>query len=153
MPESTELFELHKAHDEGQAKHTYFLLAGAASGIGFAVTRTDGLTLSWWLLPVGLSAVSWGLSFFAGCRAVQWTQACTYANSNLLSLQKGLHPEQPEHPQAAAAAMRGVQKALSSNMAKLEFWSKLQFRLLITGGVLFVAWRLLEMIRLGRNAV
>jgi hypothetical protein len=49
---------LHKAHQAGQEKYTYFLLAAPRATIGFAVQKTEGLALSWWLLLVALATVS-----------------------------------------------------------------------------------------------
>ncbi len=152
MAEGGERFELTKRHHEDQNKYTYFLLAGAASGIAFAITKTEGQLLSWWLLPAGLSVLCWAVSFYAGCRAVQWTQACVGANYSLLSLQAGVHPNQTLHPQAVAAAVRGVEKALDGNAKKVELWARVQFRCLVGGGVLFVAWRVAELIRASTNA-
>ncbi|MGE4067448.1 MAG: hypothetical protein AB7H88_11785 [Vicinamibacterales bacterium] len=147
MAEGSERFELHKQHSAGQDKYTYFLLAAAASGIAFAVTKTEGLAASWWLTPVGLAITAWAVSFYAGCRAVQWTQACIGANYNLLCLQSGTHPDQPPTPQTVAAAMRGVEKALASNATNVELWCKVQFRSLVAGGILFIGWRIAEMVR------
>lgn len=60
--------DLHKAHQAAQEKYTYFLLAAAGAAIGFAIQKTEGLTLSWWLLPVALATICWGISFHFGCK-------------------------------------------------------------------------------------
>lgn len=139
MPDP-ELMELRKQHQAGQDKYTYFLLAAAGAAIAFAVNRTDGLPLNWRLLPVAAAALCWASSFFFGCRALYWTQACASANYNLLSLQSGVHPEQPQRPEEVAAASSGVRKALVVNMRSAEFFTTWQFRSLIAGAVLFIAW-------------
>lgn len=140
--------ELHKAHGAGQEKYTYFLLAAAGAAIGFAVQKTDGIPMSWWVLPVGVATVLWAASFYCGCRNIDWVSASTSANFNLLQLKQGSHPDQPPHPQLVDAAIRGVHDALDKNIRKAQFYAIWQFRLLILGAVFFVAWRVLEMIRI-----
>ncbi|MDP3799106.1 MAG: hypothetical protein Q8R06_18510 [Polaromonas sp.] len=140
--------DLHKAHQTGQQKYTYFLLAAAGAAVGFAVQKTEGLKLSLWLLPVALATVSWGASFFFGCRHLIWVQTTIYANFNLLQLTQGSHPEQPSHPAGVEAAVRGVKSALENNGNKAQFYAVWQFRLLVTGAVFFIAWRVIEMARI-----
>jgi hypothetical protein len=124
------------------------LLAAAGAAIGFAVQKTEGLLLSWWLLPVGLATISWGVSFYFGCKNITWVQTATMANFNLLQLIRGSHPEQPPHPELVAAAIRGVESALDKNINKAQFYGIWQFRLLVSGAVFFIGWRVAEMIRL-----
>lgn len=138
---------LYKAHQTGKEKYTYFLLAAAGAAIGFAVQKTEGLKMSWWLLPVALATASWAASFFFGCKNLSWVQSSIYANFNLLQLKQGSHPEQPPHPELVAAALSGVTIALESNGKKAQFYGVWQFRLLVTGALLFIAWRVLEMWR------
>jgi hypothetical protein len=140
--------DLHKAHTQGQEKYTYFLLAAAGAAIGFAVQKTEGLHLSWWLLPVGISTLLWGASFYCGCRNLDRVSAALSANFTLLQLRKGTHPNQPPHLDLTEAALRGVVTALESNIKNAEKFSKWQFRLLIAGVVMFVSWRILEMFRI-----
>lgn len=140
--------DLHKAHQTGQEKYTYFLLAAAGAAVGFAVQKTEGIKLSWWLLPVALATASWGVSFFFGCKNLTWVQSSIFANFNLLQLKRGSHPEQPPHPALVAAAMRGVESALEKNGDKAQFYGVWQFRFLVAGAVFFIAWRVIEMARI-----
>lgn len=139
---------LHKAHQAGQEKYTYFLLAAAGAAIGFAVQKTEGLPLSWWLLPVALATVCWGVSFHFGCKNVIWVQTSILANFNLLQLRQGSHPEQPPHQELVSAAIRGVESALEKNGNKAQFYGIWQFRLLVAGAIFFIAWRVAEMVRI-----
>lgn len=147
MSDNKEIFELYKQHQTNQDKYTYFLLATAAAAIAFAVQKTEGLLLSWWLLPVGLAIVSWGVSFFFGCKNIIWVQTAISANYDLLQLKRGVHPEQPPQPQLSDAAIQGVKSALTSNANNAQFYANWQFRTLILGAVLFIAWRVIEMAR------
>lgn len=139
--------ELRKAHAEAQNKYTYFLLAAAGAAIGFAVQKTEGLPLSWWLLPVALATVAWAGSFYCGCKNLSWLGAAVSANHSLLQLRQGSHPQQPPHPELVDAALRGTSSALADNIGKAESYAAGPFRLLVLGAVLFIAWRVLEMWR------
>lgn len=110
--------ELRKSHQIGQEKYIYFLLAAAGAAIGFAVQKTDGLVLTWWLLPVGIATVCWGFSFYFGCKTIIWVQTSISANYNLLMLKQGNHSEQPTQPEELAAAVVGVKSALKENIGK-----------------------------------
>lgn len=139
------LIEIHKQHSTGQDKYTYFLLAATASAIAFAVQKTSGINISWSLLPLGIAVILWCASFYFGCNNLIWVQTSLSANYNLLQLHKGIHPNQPDHPQLLEAAKRGVSSALQSNMDKAQFYGIWQFRLLVTGGAFFLCWHVLEM--------
>ncbi len=143
-----ELLEIHKQHRSGQDKYTYFLLAVTASAVAFAVQKTSGLSLSWSMLPLGFAVLLWGISFYFGCKNLIWVQTSISANHSLLQLQKGVHSEQPDHPQLLAAAISGVRSALESNVKNAQFYAVWQFRLLVGGAVLFLAWHILEMVLL-----
>ncbi|MEJ2794365.1 hypothetical protein WAE56_13200 [Iodobacter sp. LRB] len=139
---------LHKAHQTGQEKYTYFLLAAAGTAIGFAVQKTEGLPLSWWLLPVALAAVCWGISFHFGCKNITWVQTSIMANYSLLQLRQGSHPEQPSPQELESAAIPGVKSALKQNGKKAQFYGIWQFRLFVAGAIFFIVWRIAEMVRI-----
>lgn len=140
------LLEIHRQHRTGQDKYTYFLLAVTASAVAFSVQKTDGLTLTYSLLPLGAAVLLWGISFYFGVKNLLWVQTSISANYSLLQLEMGVHPEQPDHPQILQAAMEGVRSALESNVNKAQFYDVWQFRLLISGAVLFLVWHVLEMV-------
>ena len=117
MPDNEDLLELYKQHRTGQDKYTYFLLAAAGAAIGFAIQKTEGLVLSWWLLPVAVATPCWVVSFYFGCKNLIWVQTTIYSNYNLLQLRRGVHPEQPPHPQLVQAAISGVEEALKINVS------------------------------------
>jgi hypothetical protein len=147
MADDSSLLELYKRHEGNESKYTYFLLAAAGAAIGFAVEKTGGLRLSWWLAPVGIATVCWGLSFYCGCKSVSWGQAALHANYSFLQLVKGVYPDQPP-PALTKAAASTASTAIDKNGAKAKSFARWQFRFLILGAVFFIAWRLLEMVRL-----
>ncbi|TFW28579.1 hypothetical protein [Massilia horti] len=140
--------DIYKAHQTGQEKYTYFLLAAAGAAIGFAVQKTEGLRFSWWLLPVGLATICWAASFYAGCQNLLWVQSTMFGNMALLQLQNGTHPEQPPGGDYLNAAIEGTRQALHGNAGTAQSYGKWQFRYLVLGSVLFIAWRVAEMARI-----
>jgi hypothetical protein len=140
------ILELHKQHVTGQSNYTYFLLAAAASAIAFAVNQTQNASPNWRLAFVGGATLCWGFSFFFGCRALVWTQVCIAANSTLLRLEAGSNEGDHNlaNPPLRAAAMAGTRKALDKNIRRAVFHDAWQFRSLILGALLFIAWRVAE---------
>jgi len=136
---------IHTQLRTAQDKYTYFLLAIAASAIAFSVqiTKTEAFSLS--LVPLGLAVLSWGGSFFAGCRQIEYVNSTLYANAEYLKVRAGVHPEAGSHPSYIQAASEGIMDAMKSNSNKANAFGKSQFRLLILGGVLFIIWHLVEM--------
>jgi hypothetical protein len=136
---------LYFQHRTGQDAYTYFLLAAAASALAFAIQKTDTLSYEWSMVPLGLAAVSWGFSFYFGCKNITWVQTALSANIALLQLKSGSHPNQPDQPGLLGAAVSGVSTAIKHNADKAYFYATWQFRTLIAGGVLFIAWHIIKM--------
>lgn len=137
--------ELYRILREAQDKYTYFLLAGAGAAIGFAVTQTQHAPLRASQLPLGLAVACWGLSFFFGCRHLAYVNSTLFANSELLRVQAGEHPNAGTHPDTIAAASAGIQTAMENNSNVANRLGRLQFSMLVFGGILFVGWHILEM--------
>jgi hypothetical protein len=106
-----DLMEIHRQHSTGQDKYTYFLLAVTASAVAFAVQKTSGLKITYSLFPLAFAVLLWGVSFFFGCKNLLWVSASISANYSLLQLHKGVHADQPNHPQLLEAAIQGVRSA------------------------------------------
>src|SRR5690554_2121292 len=121
---------VYSAHRTAQEKYTYFLLAAAGAAIGFAVTRTSDAPLAWSQVPLALAVSEWGLSFFFGCRHLNYVQSTLYANNELLRVQEGRHPLAGTLPQAIAAASEGIRIAVEKNNNRASFFASLQFNML-----------------------
>ena len=140
--------ELQKQHQTSQDKYTYFLLAAAGACIAFAMERALGVPITWPLLFLAIAVICWALSFYCGCKCANTVQALLRANSNLLSLYAGTHENQPQQPELMAAAIRGVRSAMEQNMKRATQLNDWQFRFFVIGGISFVFWRVMEIIRL-----
>src|SRR3990172_1762121 len=108
MPDTDRDLELFRQHRAEQSKYVYFLLAAAASGVALAVRVTSAATLHWSLGPLGAAVLCWGLSFFHGCRHLQYVLGVTRTNAALLQSERGELPTVGPEPWKRAAAAWGL---------------------------------------------
>jgi hypothetical protein len=144
MASETEI-EIARALREVQTKHVYFLLTAAGAGVALAVNQTQGSGLTWSLLPLAIAVVCWGLSFVCGCWYVRGLASGLYGNSSLLEVQSGRHPMIGANPHKAQVVTAAIADALEEASQRGGRYFRCQFRLLATGAVLYVAWRILGM--------
>jgi hypothetical protein len=137
--------QLHNQLRAAQDKYVYFLLAVSASAIAFTAQITKDSVFSNALIPLGVAVLFWALSFYCGCRNVQYTNSNIFANADLIKVEAGEHPEIPNHFQYIQAASEGIRKAMESNNGILSSYGHWQFRFLVLGAVSFIFWHLLEM--------
>lgn len=142
---ANELIEVYRQLRISQHKYTYFMLAAAASAVAFAVTRTQDDVLAWSMLPLAGAVISWGASFFFGCRHLDYVNSTLYANYELLRVEKGIHREAGTHPNMIAAASEGIRKAIEANSNRANRLGKWQFRMLTVGALFYLSWHILEM--------
>ncbi|MFZ1081826.1 MAG: hypothetical protein WAO19_07865 [Candidatus Kryptoniota bacterium] len=137
--------EIYKSLRAAQEKYDYFLLAASGAAIGFAMTQTRTASISWSQIPLGFAVVCWGLSFFFGCRHLQYVASSLYANFELTKVQNGSNPLSGTDPQRIQAASEGIRKAIQSNSDRSNCLARLQFRLLVAGAICYIAWHILGM--------
>ena len=137
--------EIYKQHRVAYDKYSYVLLAIAASAVGFAVQKSEGHILSWSILPLGLSVVSFGLSFWCGVRTIERVVANLGATYSLIQLQMGTHPDQPPEGDPLVGAKSGVRRAATHIADQATTYTRWQYRFLILGSVLFLTWHILIM--------
>ncbi len=143
---SEKQLELYRLHRSEQSKYVYFILAAAAGGTALAVRMTTDATLHWSLAPLGAAVLSWGLSFYFGCRGLDAVSVLTRANAELLQVQNGEHPKAGRHKElqeVAAEALREVMER--ENTAVGKNYGR-QFRCLVGGAVFFIAWHVLRIV-------
>ncbi|MGA0531487.1 hypothetical protein [Hansschlegelia sp. KR7-227] len=128
-----------------QEKYAYFMLAASGACIAFAITRTQGDTLNYLHAIVGIGVLSWATSFYCGCQHLRYIGSATYANLDLLRIQAGRHPDVGNIPGYIEAASEGIQIAIGRNDKQSVRHAKAQFRLLILGAFLYLAWHVAVM--------
>lgn len=138
--------EVYRALRVAQEKYAYFLLAAAGAAIALAVNQTREAALAWTQAPLGAAVLCWALSFFFGCMHLQYGSATLNANLGLLQAQSGkLPPLVGASPEYVKAAIEGISSAAEKNSNRGNRYGHWQFRCLVTGGVLYIVWHLLEM--------
>lgn len=95
-------------------KYTYFSLAAAGAAIAFAVNQTQGAKLAWSQLPLAGAVVCWALSFFCGCRHLEYIASGLFANFGLLGVATGEDPQIGRHPQLIAIARETAREIMES---------------------------------------
>ncbi|OOE43101.1 hypothetical protein BZG11_06190 [Salinivibrio kushneri] len=142
---SDEYREIYRALRESQSKYTYFLLAAAGASIGFSLNQTQGLALTWSHLPLGIAILCWGVSFFCGCRHLEYVSSTLYSNAAMLQIEAGRHSSVGSHPEMVQAASEGIRQAINSNVSKASSLGQIQFRALIVGACFYIGWHVIEM--------
>ena len=137
--------EVCRALRETQNRYPYFLLFAAGGAVGFAVGQTRDAALDSSHSLLGCAVLAWGLSAYFGCRHLAHVSSGLYSNAELLVVESGAHPEIGQHPQAIATASQGIRQALESNSERANRLGHWQFRLLVVGGVLYIAWHVWRM--------
>jgi hypothetical protein len=136
--------EMYFRHREDQNKYAYFLLAAAGSSLAFAVQKTAGLTLRWNMIALAGAAIAWIFSFYFGCKRLSTTQDSMGANYRYLLMDKQIHPSYKSLPLYGEVRNEILEEATGLNSKAARF-SRHQFRWLIVGAVLFIAWHVWDM--------
>jgi hypothetical protein len=144
MATETELLLSRALHDS-QNQYVYFLLGAAGAAIALAVNQTSGLALSWSQIPLGLAVACWGASFYFGCRNRAATVHAMRTTASLFDVQAGRHPVTGANRELIAAGAKSLQAEFDAQSALASRSWVLQFRLLISGAVLYVVWHVAEM--------
>jgi hypothetical protein len=142
---SEEQRQIHDQLRNAQDKYTYFLLAAAGAAIGLAINETQNSLIMWSQIPLAAAVLSWGLSFYFGCRHLGYISSILYSNFHLLQVKGGQHPTIQGNPELIGAASAGIREAIEINSERANRLGHLQFRFLIGGATLYLGWHLIEM--------
>jgi hypothetical protein len=137
--------EVYRAHREGHSQYIYFILAAAGAGIGLAVNQTRDVALAWTHAPLAAAVVAWGLSFYFGCCQLHYLNSILFQNVDLLQVQLGQHRMVGDDPARMAFAEQFLRDELGKKVDRSARYGQWQFRCLVSGGVLYVAWHAWEM--------
>jgi hypothetical protein len=146
MSDDSYLLHLNRTHAEGHSKYVYFLLAATGAALGYALQKLDNSTLNWQVWFGLIAIAAWLVSFFCGCRHITTIQSAINSNYQLIQLQQGNHPMQPQSHEEMQIAWQVTTKALDSKNSKAQLFFRLQFWLLAIGVLLFATWRVLVLL-------
>lgn len=144
MTNGSEL-EIYRALREAQNKYAYFLLAAVGAAIALALNQTQGAALCWYQVPLATAVLSWGLSFFFGCRHLAYVSSTLYSNAQHFRVERGQHPQVGSDPQRITIASAMFMEAAEENSNRGNRFGRLQFHMFIVGSVFYIGWHVLEM--------
>jgi hypothetical protein len=121
------------------------LLAAVGTAIALSVNQTQGAKLAWSQLPLAGAVFFWALSFYFGCRHLNYSESTLFANAALLKVQSGQHPELGGRPELMAAASEGIRQAIESNSNWASRFGRWQFNSLLLGSISYLGWHVFEM--------
>lgn len=137
--------ELYRQHHAAQDKYTYFLLAVAGTAIGFAANETHGAKMNLSQIPLACAVLSWGLSFFFGCKHLSYARTTLYENAELIKIEAGEHPMVGPVPQLIKLTADIVRESMEKVAKRAGLFDRLQFRALVIGVIFYLGWHVFEM--------
>jgi hypothetical protein len=139
------LIELHRQLRTVQDKHTYFLLATAASAIALALHQTQTRGLEWAMIPLAFAVLFWGASFFCGCKYINFVEATIHVNSDLIKCNNGIYTPAGNNLEKITKAIPTLKEIAEKHSDSANCFGKMQFTMLIVGALCYMAWHILEM--------
>jgi hypothetical protein len=147
--------ELHKQYKAAQDKYIYFLLAAAASAIGFAMTQTKTEALTIFQIPLALGVFSWVVSFYSGLQCIEFATSVTYQNFNYSQFKRKLSglTQDAKTLELAQQIELDFTNTTDLQAKKLNFYGKLQGSSLLFGAFCYIIWHILRMYNLTGSTV
>jgi hypothetical protein len=137
---------LEKQFREQQEKFTYYVIALCVAAIGYSVHATMGQTITISMVPLGIAVLFWGLSIFTGFRFISYTIAHLYTNIGYIDVLEGNHPISGQHPEKIKIGKDTLEKVMEDNASTAFNFATWQMRFFYLGMLLFIAWRIWEML-------
>ena len=138
--------ELNKQFKASQERYVYFLLAVAASAIGFAITQSKVEPLCWIHIPLGMSVLFWALSFISGLRFIEYATSFTFQNQNYLAFKRELKSySQIEAANLLNEFKKRLSKTNEKQLQKMKFYGNTQSISLLFGALSYIVWHILRM--------
>jgi len=139
--------ELAREFKTAQDKYIYFLLAAAASAIGYAITQLELEPLTYYHIPLGLSILLWSYSFFSGIQFIENLTGTLFQNHNFLAFKREIKflPSE-ESSELLEKFQETYNGTIENHQRKMSFYGNLQSRCLLFGALFYIAWRLLKML-------
>lgn len=141
-----ELAKEYKAHHE---KFCYFLLAAAASAIGFSITQLKVEPLQCIHIFLFFSIFLWATSFISGVQALEHTKNLILFSCENLAIQRNILGMCRNDKAQSARLIQSTETEFYEKMNKKENELKRDQRLqkwsLLLGGLAYIAWYVAQM--------
>ncbi|HMG66370.1 MAG TPA: hypothetical protein VK588_01750 [Chitinophagaceae bacterium] len=119
--------ELSKRFGDSQQKYIYFILAANGSAIAFTIQLIISKNITLHLLILFLAILTWGISFFLGCK---------HLLGSLSMLRMSLTSASIKNP----TIKQGLEDKYAEVNTKAIKYFDWMFRLLMLGMVIFISW-------------
>lgn len=140
MTENLEL-EMGKQFKASQEKYIYFLLAAAASAIGFAMTQSKVEPLGFIHIPLGFAIGLWAISFVSGLRVVEYAANVTFQNQNYLAFKRELSSYQGGNAAEIMSLFKSrLNETVKQQQKRMKLYGELQNWSLLLGGLAYIVW-------------
>jgi hypothetical protein len=139
--------ELSRQYRTAQDKYIYFLLAAAASAIGYAITQIKVEPLATHHIFVGIAVLLWSVSFYSGIQICEYLITQIFQNHNYIAFKRDLKGTDPETATLLLSKFKETFHCTIEKQDKRKLvYSKLQSICLLLGALFYIFWHILKMI-------
>ncbi|MDP1623772.1 MAG: hypothetical protein Q8M08_15710 [Bacteroidales bacterium] len=141
-----EQLEIQRHFRSSQEKYVYYLISLCVSAIGFSIYITLNKTLSYIMLPLGLSILAWSLSIINGFKFIELILSILRVNNNYFEVLKGNNPISGTDPQKIKIGVEFLMEEMEKGgmIAKKRYQS--QYVFFVIGMASFLVWHILELL-------
>lgn len=138
--------EYIKEFREQQQRYVYYLLAISIASIGFCVNLTMDRSLVAIDIVLGSSILCWLVSSLYGINAVKTLVIALANNVSVIDISSGKHELTGTHPEKIVVGLQTMDEVAKTMSNRSLKYMNIQRRGLYWGIVLFVVWRVLDML-------
>jgi len=140
-----EKIEVYRQINQSQEKLTYYIIALCVTAIGFSIIQSNDLTLTCYLIPLGIAVLSWSISVFYGIKSLKNRTNLQFENYELLRVEEGSHEVLDGNIQLIKPASKILNDNISSIQRKASFHTAIQHVLFYFGITAYLFWHILKM--------
>ena len=141
------IIQLHSIVTENQRRYTFLLLAVAAAAIALTLKNTESESLDWFLVPIGVAAIFWALSFYKGLRRLLLVESTLILNISWLDYERQYMQTTPEYTpnQDTIALHEKMKEDIDSENEKSIKVGTWQYYFLGLGALSYIGWHVLRL--------
>jgi hypothetical protein len=140
----SEKVEVYRQINQGQEKLTYYIIALCVTAIGFSIIQSNGLSFTYYLIPLGIAVLSWSISVLCGIRSLQNRLSLQFTNYELLRVEEGSHEVLDGNIQLIKPASIILNDTITSFKKKASIFTTIQHLLFYFGLASYLCWHILS---------
>lgn len=137
--------DLAQSFRQSQEKYVYYLIALNITAIGFVAQQTFGEAYRMSLLLLLLSVGSWLYGAYSGLKFLQLSISTLYANYNYLEIKKYSEFYDVQKNEIQHKLVEIAKSMEANEITSINYFNYMN-RSLVLGVVLYMIWRVLELI-------